>query len=120
MFEAKNHLFTGLKSLWTLGLYNPYCALRIFLLSMRVGDLALKIDRVLAFAVVHEVGDAARFFSEVQSVLKPRGRVLLAEPRGHVSKRAFEETLCVAAHNGLQKIDSLQIARSHAAILERV
>ena len=88
--------------------------------SLRVADLVLNIDFVLAFAVVHEIGDAARFFREVQSVLKPRGRVLFAEPRGHVSERAFQEALSVAEHNGLQEFDSLKIARSRAAILERV
>lgn len=88
--------------------------------SLRVADLALQMDFVLAFAVIHEVGKATRFFQEVQSVLKPRGRVLVAEPKGHVSEPDFRETLAVAAHNGLAKIDSLKIWRSHAAILERV
>jgi ubiquinone/menaquinone biosynthesis C-methylase UbiE len=88
--------------------------------SLRVADLALTIDFVLAFAVVHEVGDATRLFREVHGVLKSRGRVLFAEPRGHVSERAFQQTLSVAEHSGLQKLNSLSIARSHAAILERV
>jgi len=88
--------------------------------SLRVGDLALQMDFVLAFAVIHEVGNPARLFKEVQSVLKPRGQVLVAEPKGHVSGPDFRETLAVAAQNGLAKIDSLRIWRSHAAILERV
>lgn len=87
--------------------------------SLRVADLARTIDFVLAFAVVHEVGNASRFFGEVQRVLTPRGRVLFAEPRGHVSERDFQESLAVAKHHGLQPTDSLKIARSHAAILER-
>jgi ubiquinone/menaquinone biosynthesis C-methylase UbiE len=87
--------------------------------SLRVADLALTIDFVLAFAVVHEVGNASRFFGEVQSVLTPRGRVLFAEPSGHVSERDFQESLSVAKHNSLQQTESLKIARSHAAILER-
>jgi ubiquinone/menaquinone biosynthesis C-methylase UbiE len=87
--------------------------------SLRVADLARTIDFVLAFAVVHEVGDASRFFREVQGVLTPRGRVLFAEPRGHVSARAFQESLSAAKQNGLHQTESLKIARSHAAILER-
>jgi SAM-dependent methyltransferase len=85
-----------------------------------VADLVSKIDFVLAFAVVHEVGKANRFFSEIQSVLKPLGRLLFAEPKGHVSERAFQESLAVAERNGLRKVDSLQITRSHAVLLERV
>jgi SAM-dependent methyltransferase len=87
--------------------------------SLRVADLASTIDFVLAFAVVHELGDAARFFAEVQTVLTPRGRVLFAEPRGHVSDQAFQESLAVAMQNGLRKTESLKIVRSRAAILER-
>lgn len=88
--------------------------------SLRADDLTLQIDFVLAFYVVHEVGDAARFFGEVHGVLRHRGRVLFAEPRGHVSEREFQEALSVAEANGLRKVESLNIARSHAAILERV
>jgi ubiquinone/menaquinone biosynthesis C-methylase UbiE len=88
--------------------------------SLHVADLASQIDFVLAFAVVHEVGNASRFFSEIQSVLKPHGRLLFAEPRGHISERAFQESLSMAEHNGLRKVDSLQITRSHAVLLGRV
>jgi ubiquinone/menaquinone biosynthesis C-methylase UbiE len=88
--------------------------------SLQVADLASQIDFVLAFAVVHEVRDASRFFSEVQSVLKPHGRVLFAEPRGHVRTGAFQESLAIAERNGLAKVDALQIARSHAVLLGTV
>ncbi len=87
--------------------------------SLRVADLVARIDFVLAFAVVHEVDNATRFFSEVQSVLKPHGRVLFGEPKGHVSDRAFQDSLSIAEQSGLTKVDSLQIARSHAVLLER-
>jgi ubiquinone/menaquinone biosynthesis C-methylase UbiE len=87
--------------------------------SLRVDDLAGKVDFVLAFAVVHEVGYAGRFFSEVQRVLKRRGRVLFGEPRGHVSERAFEESLSFATQSGLTKVDTPKIARTHAVVLEK-
>lgn len=87
--------------------------------SLGVADLVLTIDFVLAFAVVHEARNADRLFKEIQSALKPRGRVLVAEPRGHVSERAFRKTLSVAEHDGLVEIESLKIWGSHAAILER-
>lgn len=87
--------------------------------SLRVADLGLEIDFALLFAVVHEVGDATRFFREVHDVLKPRGRVLFAEPRGHVSEQAFQDSLSAAEHSGLNMVGSLSIARSQAVILER-
>jgi hypothetical protein len=66
------------------------------------------------------MGNALRFFGEAQNVLAPSGRILFAEPRGHVSGRAFQESLAVAMQAGLRQTESLKIARSHAAILERV
>jgi len=86
--------------------------------SLRVNDLALSIDLVLAFAVVHEIGDADRFFREARSVLKPHGRILFAEPKDHVSEEVFQESLSAAEHHSLQKLTPLKIARSRAALLE--
>lgn len=88
--------------------------------SLRVADLARQIDFVLAFAVVHEVGDASRFFREIHDVLKPGGRLLFAEPSGHVSEQAFRDSLSAAERSGLRNVEPLSIARSHAAILEPV
>ena len=87
--------------------------------GLRVDDLAGKMDFVLAFAVVHEVDSAARFFAEVQRVLKPGGRVLFGEPKGHVSEHAFQESLSIAVQSGLTKVDTLKVARTHAVVLER-
>jgi ubiquinone/menaquinone biosynthesis C-methylase UbiE len=87
--------------------------------SLRLADLGPSIEFALAFAVVHEVGDATRFFRELSDVLTPRGRVLFAEPRGHVTARAFEGSLAGAEQSGLRRVGSLKIARSRAALLER-
>jgi SAM-dependent methyltransferase len=87
--------------------------------GLGIDDLARSIDFALAFAVVHEVGDVPRFFEEVHAVLKPRGRILFAEPRGHVSQAAFRESVAAAEPTGLREADSLKIARSRAVLLER-
>ena len=86
--------------------------------SLPVAGLAGRIDFVLAFAVVHEVGDASRFFSEIRSVLKPGGRALFAEPKGHVREDAFRDSLAAAERQGLRQVEAPRIARSHAAVLE--
>ncbi len=87
--------------------------------SLGVADLHGQIDFAFLFAVVHEVHDAARLFVEVHDALRPGGRALFAEPRGHVPERAFREELSVAERSGLNQHSSLQIPWSHAALLEK-
>jgi SAM-dependent methyltransferase len=85
--------------------------------SMGIGDLAGAVDFVLAFAVVHELPDAPAFFAEAVRALKPDGRLLLAEPRGHVDRDAFELTLASAAAVGLHEVGRPGIRSSRAALL---
>jgi tRNA A58 N-methylase Trm61 len=85
--------------------------------GLGVGDLAGKVDFVLAFALVHEVPDPVSFFGQVTQALKPSGKVLLAEPRGHVSEAKFEKTLNEAAATGLRVAHLQAIFRSRAAVL---
>ncbi len=79
-------------------------------------DLENKIDFVLAFAVVHEVPDRMNFISQISRVLKPGGKLLLAEPRAHVNKENFADTLAAARSCSLEKIASPGIKRSFSAL----
>jgi len=65
--------------------------------TMGIADLESKVDFTLAFAIVHEFPDAARFFLESARASKPGSRLLLAEPSGHVDKKAFSDELAAAA-----------------------
>jgi SAM-dependent methyltransferase len=85
--------------------------------TLGVGDLEGRVDLVLAFAVVHEVPDAARLFAEAASALRPGGRLLLAEPAGHVSEEEFAATLAAAAGAGLRLESRPAIRRSRAVML---
>jgi ubiquinone/menaquinone biosynthesis C-methylase UbiE len=86
--------------------------------SMALGDLQGRVDFALAFAVVHEIPPAAKFFHQVAEALKPGGVVLLAEPKGHVKLASFEKQLKNAAEAGLAVHDQPAIAGSHTALLE--
>jgi ubiquinone/menaquinone biosynthesis C-methylase UbiE len=85
--------------------------------GMGVGDLKGKVDFVLAFAMVHELPDRKLFFREVATALKTGGRLLIAEPRGHVKWGQFEETLREAESFGLKILNRPEIAKSHSALL---
>lgn len=85
--------------------------------SLLIDDLAGMMDFILAFAMVHEVPDLERLFSEIHRALRTGGKVLIAEPKGHVSAEEFERSLEVAKGLGLMVEDYPKIGRSHAALM---
>ena len=87
--------------------------------QMTLADLAGQVDFALAFAVVHELPDAGRFFRQVGEALKPGGTVLLAEPRGHVGEGQFDQELALAPAAGLAVTDRPEVSRSQAALLRK-
>ena len=76
-------------------------------------------DAALAFWMVHEVPDVARFLGEVAAALKPGGRFLLVEPRGHVSARAFAATVDLAVAAGLRPTSTPHVRLSRTTMFER-
>lgn len=78
------------------------------------------VDFVLAFYMVHEVPDQKRFFEEIKSILKPKGKALIVEPKlFHVSREAFKETAVKARGIGLEPVEKPRIFLSRAVILEK-
>jgi ubiquinone/menaquinone biosynthesis C-methylase UbiE len=69
--------------------------------SLGVEDLTGQVDLAVALYVVHEVPDQAMFFAQIAKALKPSGKLLVLEPRFHVSKSAFEETVAFGETEGL-------------------
>ena len=87
--------------------------------SMGLNDLDGAVDFTLAFAMVHELPAAGRFFAELSRASKPGARVLLAEPAGHVKPPEFEVELQRAAEAGWKVVDLPAIRRTRAALLEK-
>lgn len=87
--------------------------------SLAVEDLAGTIDFVLAFAVVHEMADADAFFRQVSAVMKPGARLLLAEPKAHVSTGTFAEEIAAASRAGLAVSGDPGVALSLSVLLEK-
>ena len=87
--------------------------------SLELDHLDEEIDFTLAFAVVHEVPDANNLFSEVYKVMKPGGKVLVAEPKGRVSENDFDTSVSIAEENGFQAIERLKTGRSYSVLLEK-
>lgn len=87
--------------------------------ALGVGDLAGEIDFVLAFAVVHELGDVAGFFTEAATAMKSGARLLFAEPTGHVSEALFAQECAAAEAAGLVVVERPDIWRSHAVVFAK-
>ena len=88
--------------------------------TLGVDDLAGSVDFVLAYAVVHEMPDAARFFQQAAAVLKPGASLLWAEPAGHVKSAEFEKGLALAARAGLKVVERPAVRRGDAVVLKKL
>jgi 2-polyprenyl-3-methyl-5-hydroxy-6-metoxy-1,4-benzoquinol methylase len=80
-------------------------------------ELPDQLDFVLLFAVVHEVPDKKKLFDAISAHMKEGGKVLFAEPTGHVNASQFKNSLEYAVSSGLKKLRPLNIYRSHAMLL---
>ncbi len=76
-----------------------------------------EFDLALAFWMVHEVPDQESLLQQICRALKPGGRFLLAEPKGHVRQAAFDRTVDIAEKTGLTKVKPLDVIFSHAVLL---
>jgi ubiquinone/menaquinone biosynthesis C-methylase UbiE len=79
-----------------------------------------EVDFALAFWMAHETPDALEFLKQVQAILKKSGKLLLAEPKLHVTAGEFKKTVALAQKAGFQWIDSPMISMSHTALLEKL
>ena len=87
--------------------------------SLGLQEFAGRIDFALAFAVVHEVPDHPRLFGELAALLVPGGRLLVAEPRGHVREDDFAHSVTVAEEEGFTVVERPRIRRSWAVLLRK-
>lgn len=85
--------------------------------SFHPDELIEKLDFVLLFFVVHEVPDKKQLFSDLYKMLKPGGKILFAEPKGHVKPEGFEKSLQLAKEAGLKVSDGKPMRKGLFALL---
>jgi ubiquinone/menaquinone biosynthesis C-methylase UbiE len=78
------------------------------------------IDFALAFAMLHEVPNHRRLLGEIHANLKPGGKLLLAEPPLHVSRKAFANEVAIAVDLGLRVREQPRVRWCRAAVLEKI
>lgn len=77
------------------------------------------VDFALAFWMVHEVPDQAHLFQEIHSLLNPEAHLLMVEPKVHVSRASFEDSVKIAEQNGFVVRSRPDIGWSRAVLFGR-
>jgi ubiquinone/menaquinone biosynthesis C-methylase UbiE len=87
--------------------------------SLNLEDLQGQMDLVVAIYVVHEMPSEEKFFRQAADTLKPGGRLLLIEPRGHVKATKFTHEMHSACDAGLATSERVVGGRSLVAIFAK-
>ena len=87
--------------------------------SLGIDDMSGKVDFALASAVLHEVPDLPGLLRQVCDALKPAGKFLVAEPKGHVSARDFEATVSLAEENGFRVVKASRSFSGRGVLLQK-
>jgi ubiquinone/menaquinone biosynthesis C-methylase UbiE len=77
------------------------------------------VDLAVVIHVLHEVRDRQRFLEQVYDALCRGGRLLLLEPKGHVSRDALDSELALSERAGFRLAGKPPHRRSHGALLEK-
>jgi ubiquinone/menaquinone biosynthesis C-methylase UbiE len=75
-----------------------------------------EFDFANAFWMVHEVPDQAAFIAEIFSVLKPGGRLFVAEPIIHTSQKTIDQEIAYAENAGFKVDSKPKVAFSRAVV----
>jgi ubiquinone/menaquinone biosynthesis C-methylase UbiE len=72
--------------------------------DLGIDDLVGRVDFAVLFHMLHEVPDPAALLRAVHAALGPGGRLLLVEPRGHVTLAHFADSLAHCRSAGLVEV----------------
>jgi len=79
--------------------------------------LTEKCDFILVFYMLHEVPEQLNLFNEIRALLKPQGKVLIVEPKWHVSQSEFLESIRKMKQAGLAVLEEPGIRFSRAVVV---
>jgi ubiquinone/menaquinone biosynthesis C-methylase UbiE len=85
--------------------------------SLGLEDLDGRVDLVLAAHVVHESTAPRAFLDQCRRCLHAGGRLLVVEPKGHVSDEEFETTRALAREVGLAEESGDELRSSRVVVL---
>jgi ubiquinone/menaquinone biosynthesis C-methylase UbiE len=85
----------------------------------RLTPRVASFDLAMTIHMLHEVPDQGAFLQRIAALLRPGGRLLVVEPKGHVTATAFAATVALAEAAGLHSLPRPDGWRGHAALFER-
>ena len=75
------------------------------------------VDIALAIFMLHEVPDLPGLFAAIHRTLKPGGTLFISEPKGHVSKQGYLETVAEAERAGFTTAGYPKMRRSRTVLM---
>jgi len=85
--------------------------------DLGLGAFQGKVDRVTVIHTLHELEDLPGFLAQVAALLKPTGRMLVVEPRGHVEPAQFAAELVCCTRAGFRELERPALGRKRLAAL---
>jgi len=79
--------------------------------------LSKTYDFILVFYMLHEVPDQTAFLTEFISFIKPAGKILIVEPKFHVTKNDFDNSQIIMKKAGFTVLDRPEIFFSRSVVL---
>ncbi|WP_005035735.1 class I SAM-dependent methyltransferase [Holophaga foetida] len=84
--------------------------------DLKVKDLEGAMDLVVAIHVLHEMPTPDRAIAQMASVLRPGGRLLVREPKGHCPASLFRSEVDWAIQSGLSLVPHPEGNRTGACV----
>jgi 2-polyprenyl-3-methyl-5-hydroxy-6-metoxy-1,4-benzoquinol methylase len=78
-----------------------------------------QVDLVCALFVIHEMPNPNAFFHQAYKLLRPAGKMLIMEPKGHTSTETFDLFCQLAEYMGFNQVPYHLPKMRHAVLLEK-
>jgi ubiquinone/menaquinone biosynthesis C-methylase UbiE len=80
--------------------------------------LTVKFDFILLFYILHEITNQSLALIELKTLLKPNGKILIVEPKFHVNKNDFNNSIIIIKNNGFNIIEEPKILFSRSILIK--
>jgi ubiquinone/menaquinone biosynthesis C-methylase UbiE len=87
--------------------------------SLNLKDLSGTLEFVLGFAALHEISNPKQAVKQIYNAMKKGGMFLIAEPKGHVKRKDFNEVVNIALETGFKLSDMPKIKRMYSVLLTK-